>query len=372
MKLSVIIVNYNVRYFLQQCLYSVTQAIEEIDAQIIVVDNASTDASCSMVKSLFPEVILVENKENVGFSKANNQGVALAQGEYVCILNPDTALAKDTFIKALKFADSKPNLGAIGVQLFDGTGNFLPESKRNLPTPLVSLQKIMGNSRTYYANNINPDDQGEVAILVGAFMLLKRKVYQEVGGFDEDYFMYGEDIDLSYKILKKGYKNYYLGNISVLHYKGESTTKDAAYLDRFYGAMQIFYNKHFRQSFGLKKLILAGVQIAKKKAALTNTKVSKSPKFIQHYLLVSDAPKKASLISKKINRDIVQLRKSELPQKFTNTFLIIDASYMPYSEIFLILKRNSNANNFFRIIPPNSDFMLGSDLSISKGEVVTF
>jgi GT2 family glycosyltransferase len=372
LKLSVIIVNYNVHYFLQQCLYSVTQALEEIDSEIIVVDNASKDGSCNMVKALFPQIILIENKENVGFSKANNQGVALAKGAYVCILNPDTAVAKDTFLKTLKFAESKNNLGAIGVQLFDGTGNFLPESKRNLPTPLVSLKKIMGMGNAYYATTIAPNNQGKVSILVGAFMMMKKSVYEEVGGFDEDYFMYGEDIDLSYKIEKKGYSNYYLGTVSLLHYKGESTTKDTIYLDRFYGAMKIFYNKHFTHSFVLKKLISLGVQIAKKKAALNTKKVQETPKFIQHYIMLTDSPEKAIKISKKIHKDIVQVTKSEMPERLTNSFLIIDASYASYAETFSIIKRYAGANNFFRIIPPKCDFMLGSDSSTSKGEVISF
>ena len=178
MKLSVIIVNYNVRYFLEQCIISVQKATRAIDAEIIIVDNNSTDDSCDMVKdNPFHQITLIENKENVGFSTANNQGVAIAKGDYVCILNPDTAVAEDVFTKALHYADSLKDLGALGCYLMDGTGRFLPESKRNLPTPLVSALKLLGFSKKYYANAVSRDDKGNVAVLVGAFMLLKRSVY---------------------------------------------------------------------------------------------------------------------------------------------------------------------------------------------------
>jgi len=182
LKLSVIIVNYNVRYFLEQCIISVQKATRAIDAEIIIVDNNSTDDSCDMVKDSFPHITLIENKENVGFSTANNQGVAIAKGDYVCILNPDTAVAEDVFTKALHYADSLKDLGALGCYLMDGTGHYLPESKRNLPTPFVSALKLLGFSKKYYANTVSRDNKGNVAVLVGAFMLLKRSVYTKVKG----------------------------------------------------------------------------------------------------------------------------------------------------------------------------------------------
>jgi GT2 family glycosyltransferase len=264
MKLSVIILNYNVRYFLEQTIISVQRAITRINAEIIVIDNNSTDDSCKMMQDRFPEITLLQNKENVGFSKANNQAVKIATGEYVCILNPDTAVSEDTFIQCINYAEATPKMGALGIYMLDGTGNFLPESKRNIPTPTVSLLKLTGFTKKYYANHIEPEARGEVAVLAGAFMFLKRNLYNEVGGFDEDYFMYGEDIDLSYKITKAGYKNHYLGNTEILHYKGESTQKDAIYFERFYGAMKIFYKKHYNDSSLLNKLVEIGVTLAKK------------------------------------------------------------------------------------------------------------
>ncbi|HYD92403.1 MAG TPA: glycosyltransferase family 2 protein, partial [Flavobacterium sp.] len=206
MQLSVIILNYNVRYFLEQCMLSVQRALEGIDAEIIVVDNNSPDDSCAMMKERFPDVKLIENKDNPGFPKGNNIGVAAAKGEYVCILNPDTIVAEDTFVKALAFAESKSDLGILGVKLIDGRGYSLPESKRGVPTPWVAFTKIGGlyklfpENKTfnrYYAQHIGENETGKVDILVGAFMLMKRSLYLEVGGFDENCFMYSDDIDLS-------------------------------------------------------------------------------------------------------------------------------------------------------------------------------
>ena len=245
MELSVVILNYNVKFFLELCLKSVEQSITSIDAEIIVVDNDSSDDSCDMVKQKFPSVTLISNKENVGFAKANNQGVKIAKGEYVCILNPDTVIAEDTFIKLLEFAKTKSDIGAIGCKLIDGSGKFLPESKRNVPVVKVALQKLFGNGKNYYANHLNENETGKVDVLVGAFMFLKRDVYIKVKGFDEDYFMYGEDIDLSYKLLQSGFQNYYFGETTCIHYKGESTAKDKKYTERFYKAMKLFYKKHF-------------------------------------------------------------------------------------------------------------------------------
>ena len=250
MDLSVIIISYNVQYFLEQCILSIKAASQNIKTEIIVVDNNSSDASCKLISKKYPEIILIQNKENVGFSKANNQGVKIAKGDYVLILNPDTVVAEDTFTKILNFAKSKHNLGVLGVKLIDGSGNFLPECKRGIPTPSVSFNKLFGISSKqtgkYYATHLNENETGIVAVLVGAFMFLKKSVYKEVNGFDESYFMYGEDIDLSYKILNCGYQNYYYANTQVIHYKGESTEKDVINLKYFHNAMKIFYKKHFK------------------------------------------------------------------------------------------------------------------------------
>ncbi len=373
MKLSVIILNYNVQYFLEQCILSVQRSLKSIDSEIIVIDNNSPDDSCLMVKNKFPEITLIKNKENVGFSKANNQAVKVAKGEYVCILNPDIAVAEDTFVKALFYAESIDNLGALGIYLMDGTGSFLPESKRNLPTPKASLLKLFGIGSSYYANHVAQEGNGEVDILVGAFMLLKREVYNEVNGFDEDYFMYGEDIDFSYKITKAGYKNHYLGSISILHYKGESTQKDAEYLNRFYGAMEIFYKKHFKTNFIFNSLVRFGLFIAK---STRNKTIQNKSEEIQKdntiYVLTENLILLKNISethSSKIKTTSKTIFSDEI---ITNSHIVFDVDYMPYSQIFMVMKRLYNKGNTFRISPPGCNFILGSDQSDQKGSVQVF
>ncbi len=373
MKLSVVILNYNVRYFLEQCILSVHKAIENLDAEIIVIDNDSKDDSCEMVKTLFPNVILIENKENVGFSKANNQAVAVAKGEYLCILNPDTAVAEDTFLKTIAYSESIENIGALGVYLMDGTGNYLPESKRNLPTPKVSLMKLTGFAKKYYSNHISETSEGEVEVLVGAFMLLKRSIYNEVGGFDEDYFMYGEDIDLSYKITQAGYKNHYLGNTTLLHYKGESTKKDDAYFERFYGAMQIFYGKHFNKNFLLESSVSAGVALAKKARKISSEKKIKPiPKLERNYFFTENIELLETLSAS--TTTVFQMVSKNMHSQIIlkNSLLVFDAEYISYKEIFVLMKQLKGNNNIFRIRPISCNFIIGSDQSDEKGGVVVF
>lgn len=255
MKLSVIIVNYNVRHFLEQCLFSVFKATEKIEVEIFVVDNHSVDGSCAMIKEKFPVVGLIENKVNTGFAKANNQALKLAAGKYILLLNPDTVVEEDTFIKVIDFMDSHPDAGGLGVKMIDGKGNFLPESKRGFPTPATAFYKMSGLSRIfsrsrifnkYHLGFLDKDEINQVEILSGAFMLLRKETLDKTGFLDESFFMYGEDIDLSYRIIQSGYKNYYFPGTTIIHYKGESTKKGSVnYVRMFYNAMAIFAKKHF-------------------------------------------------------------------------------------------------------------------------------
>ncbi len=257
MKLSVVIVNYNVEYFLDQCLSSVKTALKNIKGEIIVVDNDSIDGSNEMVKSKYPDVILIENKKNVGFSTANNQGIKMSKGEYVLILNPDTVVEHDTFEKVIDFMDSHSDAGALGVKMVDGSGKFLPESKRGLPTPIVAFYKMSGISSLfpksskfarYHLGHLDNNEIHKVEILPGAFMLMRKSVLDKIGLLDEDFFMYGEDIDLSYRVIKAGFNNYYYPETRIIHYKGESTKKGSVnYVLVFYNAMVIFARKHFSQ-----------------------------------------------------------------------------------------------------------------------------
>lgn len=254
MKLSIVIVNYNVAYFLEHCLYSVRNALKGIEAEIFVVDNNSVDNSIAMLKEKFPEVILIANKDNVGFSRANNQAIRISKGKYVLILNPDTVVEEDTFAKCISFMDSHKDCGALGVKMIDGSGKFLKESKRGFPSPWTSFCKMSGLTSlfphskkyaNYYMGHLSEDEVNEVDILAGAYMMMRKECLDKVGLLDEDYFMYGEDIDLSYRITKGGYKNYYFPKARIIHYKGESTKKASMnYVYTFYNAMVIFAQKH--------------------------------------------------------------------------------------------------------------------------------
>ncbi|WP_153398478.1 MULTISPECIES: glycosyltransferase family 2 protein [Chryseobacterium] len=253
MKLSVIIVNYNVTRLLRSCLLSVQKYTDKETCEIIVIDNASTDSSWKDLVSEFPEVRFIASESNDGFAIANNKAIKTASGEYLLILNPDTELEGFYMQELLDFADSKPDFGGLGVRMHDAEGVFLPESKRSVPDMFNSFEKLFtnfkkNNSKSYYRNDINEYAVAEVEVVTGAFLLVKKDVYEKIGGLDEAYFMYGEDIDLCYTLLKHGYKNYYYGKASILHHKGESTVKDEVYLERFYGAMQIFIDKYYKSS----------------------------------------------------------------------------------------------------------------------------
>lgn len=373
MELSVVILNYNVRYFLEQCIRSVQKAIANLEAEIIIIDNNSPDDSCDMVKSKFRNITLIENKENVGFSKANNQAVKIAKGKYVCILNPDTAVSEDCFEKSLSYYKNQKNIGSLGVFLMDGTGNFLPESKRNFPSPKTSLLKLLGQNSRYYAEHLNPEEQGSVEVLVGAFMLMTKSIYDEVGGFDEDYFMYGEDIDLSYKITKAGYENHYLGDAIVLHYKGESTKRDDAYYDRFYGAMQIFYRKHVSQSRLEEKSVALGVSMAKKVNRYRHKSKKQENSIIEKYCIFSDNQQFIHDLNRQYQTNFEQFLKKDFQNmSLKNAYIVFDANYLSYSEIFDCMRRLCGKNNSFRIRPPASNYLIGSDRSDEKGEVVLF
>ncbi|MEZ5039214.1 MAG: glycosyltransferase [Saprospiraceae bacterium] len=266
MKLSVIIVNYNVKYFLEQALLSVRRAAKGIDMEVWVVDNNSVDESVAMVREKFPEVHLVANEGNPGFAIANNQAIREASGEYVLLLNPDTVVEEDTFEVCVSFMDNHPEVGGLGVRMIDGSGKFLPESKRGFPTPWVAFAKTFGLSRLfpksrlfnhYHLGYLEEDQPHEVEVLAGAFMWLRRSVLDEIGLLDEAFFMYGEDIDLSYRIVEAGYKNYYLPETTIIHYKGESTKKGSLnYVRAFYKAMIIFAQKHLGRQAKLLVLML--------------------------------------------------------------------------------------------------------------------
>lgn len=269
-KLSIIIVNYNVTQLLRNCLLSIQKYCEGIDYEVIVIDNKSTDSSWGDLIPEFPKVHFIASENNEGFAKANNRARETAAGEYMLILNPDTELEGFYLNEILNFADSKTNFGCLGVRMHDANGNFLPESKRSVPDMINSFEKLFTNfkkknSKSYYRNDVDEYGVAELEVITGAFFLVKKEVYEKVGGLDERYFMYGEDIDLCYTLLNTGYKNYYYGKASILHHKGESTVKDELYLERFYGAMQIFIDKYYRVNKPLQySFMKAGLRLRHK------------------------------------------------------------------------------------------------------------
>ena len=255
LKISVVIVNYNVKYFLEQCLYSVEKASRGIDVETIIIDNASSDDSRQYISSRFSGIHYIYNQENVGFARACNQGLAMATGDLVLFLNPDTIVAEDSFSKCIDFFNAHPHCGALGVKMIDGSGKFLKESKRSFPSPQTSLFKLFGLASLfpqsklfarYHLGHLDKNSDHEVDVLAGAFMMIRKKVLDITGGFDETFFMYGEDVDLSYRVQKAGFSNYYFSGTTIIHFKGESTRRGSLnYVRMFYNAMSIFVRKHY-------------------------------------------------------------------------------------------------------------------------------
>lgn len=378
MQLSVIILNYNVRYFLELCVISVQKAIKGLDAEIIVVDNNSPDDSCEMMRERYPHIKLIANSDNTGFPKGNNIGVAAAKGKYICILNPDTVVAEDTFKKILHFAHGQKDFGIAGAKLIDGRGCFLPESKRGVPTPWVAFTKIGGLYKLlpskqifnrYYAQHLCEDQTGKVDILVGAFMVMERRLYLEVGGFDENCFMYSDDIDLSYTVLKKGLRNYYFAETSVIHFKGESTVKDGTYMKRFREAMQFFYQKHFRRSPQFDLLMQVGTlffAMAKKvnKPAIFNT---------NHYVLISDNQNLQRVIEQKFNKKVIREQtfvQEALFLQNNNTEIIFDNDFISFTAMIAFMETHKKKSFTYKIKPAGTNYLVGSNTSNDRGAVI--
>lgn len=246
MKLSVIIVSYKVPYYVEQCIRSVRKATEGIDCEIIVVDNHSQDNTIAYLTKCFGSTItLIDSNHNLGFARANNMAIRQSQGEYVLLLNPDTFVGTDTIRQVITFMDDHPKAGGAGVRMHNSNGTLAMESRRGLPTPYVSFLKMLGVDNRYYMSHLSWDKPERIDVMSGAFCMLRRSVLDQIGLLDEDFFMYGEDIDLSYRILKGGYENWYVP-ADIVHYKGESTQKSSfRYVHVFYQAMLIFFRKHY-------------------------------------------------------------------------------------------------------------------------------
>ncbi len=390
MDISVIIVNYKVRDFLHLCVSSVVKALQDIDGEIIVADNHSGDGSCEMLEKHFPQVKRICLQENTGFAKANNLAVQKVQGRYVLILNPDTVIPEDNIRKALEMANRLPGLGALGVRMIDGRGKFLPESKRNVPTPAASLEKFSGGKlarkHPYYATHLKETENGYADILAGAYMLMERKKYLEAGGFDETYFMYGEDVDLSYTLLQKGYRNYYSGSTHILHFKGESTRKDGKYLKRFFGAMKIFYHKHFSPNplyglpvkTGIYLMYLWGHFKLRFKSSPEETPIERilyigSEEKVFNALKKESADAEVHIFAQCATRVISRWDDLEkiirLIDELKIDTLVFDTGFLTYDKILFYMYEMNDKKLHFRIFHNETGKLIGSDRSDAQGSV---
>ena len=372
MKLSVIIVNYNVKYYLEQCLHSVYLALDGIHAEVLVVDNASTDGSNEYFSGKnFPGFTYISNAENVGFSRANNQAIRQSTGEYVLLLNPDTLLPEEILNELCSFMDEHPEAGAAGVRMLTSNGRFLPESKRGIPSPWASFGKLMGvlklfpSSRCfggYYLSHLDEGSIHEVPVLAGAFMFFRRSVLEKCGLLDETYFMYGEDIDISCKILSEGYKNYYLP-FPILHYKGESTSKDSGKQIRvFYKAMDIFFCKYGRKYNPLFRFIIRTGIVLRMNAALLMLGLKR----MQKQLFPVRKPEPCFFVlgcAKSIDYIHIMLRRNKLTSP--HYYLVADEYELLVSEKSLFLKPNTYTHIIFDSAAFSYSFII--DYLVSNG-----
>lgn len=379
LKLSVIIVNYNVKYYLDQCIRSVLRAFEEMNtpAEIIVVDNHSADGSVDYLEQrypqkLFPMVRFVRSAHNLGFARANNIAIRQSRGEYVLLLNPDTIVGEDALKASVDFMDAHEDAGAVGVRMLGAQGRRAMESRRGLPTPMVSFFKMLGFCNRwphhrlfgkYYMGYLPWDEPSQIEVVSGAYCMLRRKALDEVGLLDEDFFMYGEDIDLSYRVLKGGYHNYYLP-VDILHYKGESTQKSSfRYVHVFYEAMLIFFRKHYSGMTFLLSLPIKTAIYAKALMALVgmlSERMRKSLGFFapsaegaQHYVFVGSLEMQDACrdIARRLGLDAefhdseVQEGKSEATWSEKNdNVLVLDADSMSYADMLKRMSRLSDMN----------------------------
>ncbi len=368
--ISVIIVNFNARYFLKNCIYSVLSSDIAEEIEIIVVDNDSKDGSCEMLDKDFPNIKTLRNSENEGFGKANNRGVKIAQGAYILILNPDTILTETTLSEMLIFSKKQNDFGAAGVQFLDGSGKYLPESKRNFPDLKVAGAKLLGYSKYYYANHIDRDAVAEVDILTGAFMFVKKEVYDKIGGFDEDFFMYGEDIDLSYRITKAGYRNFYMGTNKVLHFKGESTVKDRFYLENFYGALSIFHKKHFPNRAGLYGIVDGLISMMISVKSLAGSNVPKTTPKASDWIYMGNDNALYDQLKKRFSGS-KSYSITRVKEGYTSHEIIFfDSKSLKYSQIIREISKPEIDALKKRVISQDHSFYLGSDTSNERGEVV--
>lgn len=380
-KISIVIVNYRVKYFLEQALRSVRAALtaHPMEAEIFVVDNHSQDDSLDYLAPRFPEVRFIANTENVGFARANNQAMELATGQYVLLLNPDTVVAEDTLHEVCQFMDSHPDAGGVGVKMLDGNGRFLPESKRGFPTPWVSFCKIFGLSALfphsrlfgrYHLKYLSPDECHQIDILSGAFMFMRRATLDKSGLLDESFFMYGEDIDLSYRLVLAGYHNYYLPT-PIIHYKGESTKKGSLrYVRIFYEAMLIFFEKHYphyskgyylavKFSIFFRALLAAAHRIVLRPFCRRQGEGDKRERG-EWYILSREADRVAGLIpGTPLATTIESMEQLPASRKGSPLrYIVLDSGLLTYRQIIDIVQQECHDRNRFLIYNPQAQVIV--------------
>ena len=375
--LSVIIVSYNVEHFLHLCLESVYAATKNIRAEVIVIDNASADKSVDMVQKQFPSTRLIANIENLGYGKANNQAAKLAKGRYLCILNPDTIVSQNTFEQFIELHESNPNLGISGPQLIDGTGQFLRESKRGLPTIQAAVFKSLGLFKLspslfgqYYNLRLPQNQSGKTDVLVGAFMFLRKRLYDQLAGFDENFFMYGEDIDISHRSLKLGLTNFYLSEAKVIHFKGESTPKNKAYEKRFFNAMSYYYNKNFYHNWPLNYVFLLGSYVfSKVKRIMSSRRDETKPVLVNNWILLSANPTLYKSVKANIFPSMKQCQSLlETLQVETNglTGIVFDMRSIQWNEVISFMQLHQT-RYIYKFISADNKRIIGSSDVLSRG-----
>ncbi len=382
MQLSIIIVNYNVKYFLEHCLLSVMKACNGITTEIIVVDNNSTDGSKLYFQNKYPQVQYYWLTENLGFGKANNYALQYAKGEHILFLNPDTIVGENCFTNCLQFFKTNNDCGALGVRMLDGTGNFLKESKRGFPNLSAAFYKAVGLAKLlpnacghYYATHIQEQENNKVEVLAGAFMMLHKKAIEITKGFDEDFFMYGEDIDLSYRVKETGLQNYYLGKNTIIHFKGESTAKKSiAYFDNFYGAMKRFADKHSTANGFIKLIIFFGISLLKSFAKLKNKYTNETTALKYNTATVVGNVQSLEKI-KALLPFSIQIAQTQITPVFKTIFeskkdiVIIDLEHLSYTNAIEIMDANKNVS--FAFYNPTTNTIIGSSNKNSNGFVFT-
>ena len=376
-RVTTIIVNYRLKYFLEQTLLSVREAYQKVSGHTIVIDNNSGDDSIDYLKERFDDVTFICNTENVGFSKANNQGFNLADTDYILVLNPDTIIGENTLKDTIEWMDSHDDCAAIGVKMIDGNGNFLPESKRSFPSIWNSFCKLFGLSAIfpksrlfarYHLRYLPEDEPHIVETLAGAFMLLRTSIVKEIGGFDEDFFMYGEDMDLSYRMSANGKACYYLPT-PIIHYKGECTkTESINYVKIFYEAMHIFYRKHYpRRSFMSKIFVNGAIGMRMVIGAISSTiikpikqKLKRSHKAADTYIVSSNpSPIIKILHQEGFSENVHNISKiNALPISNNPINIILDDREMNYNSIIHSIMKHSYQNHYFHIFSGRNNIII--------------